>query len=137
MNDYDAAIAAENAADAALRAAAQDFASAVKANSMLVANWGDGEGGYALELVRDALISEGVFKPQERSSASIRRKEISAIVRKEVFERDAYRCVICGTHLALTIDHKMPVSRGGSNDINNLQTMCMPCNASKGAKVAA
>ena len=44
------------------------------------------------------------------------------------------RCVACGTHLELTIDHKHPVSRGGGNNIDNLQTMCMPCNNKKGAR---
>ncbi len=33
-----------------------------------------------------------------------------------------------------TIDHKTPLSRGGSNWPRNLQLLCQPCNGSKGTK---
>jgi 5-methylcytosine-specific restriction endonuclease McrA len=32
----------------------------------------------------------------------------------------------------MTQDHKHPKSRGGRNTIDNLQTMCQPCNSAKG-----
>lgn len=32
----------------------------------------------------------------------------------------------------MTVDHKIPRSRGGSNDISNLVLACVSCNASKG-----
>jgi 5-methylcytosine-specific restriction endonuclease McrA len=54
---------------------------------------------------------------------------------KEVFERDKYRCVKCGTHLELTIDHKIPRALGGTDDLDNLQTMCFTHNTSKGTRV--
>ena len=55
-------------------------------------------------------------------------------VRKYVFERDKYQCKCCGktnreTHL--TIDHIIPLARGGQNDISNLQTLCRTCNQRK------
>ena len=43
------------------------------------------------------------------------------------------RCVACGQIAELTVDHIIPVSMGGGNDINNIQPLCMSCNASKGA----
>ena len=55
-------------------------------------------------------------------------------VRKYVFERDYYQCQSCGkTQLEtqLTIDHIIPLARGGQNDISNLQTLCHPCNQQK------
>lgn len=51
--------------------------------------------------------------------------------RMKVFNRDSFRCVYCGSGENLTIDHATPQSRGGSDDINNLQTTCRACNASK------
>lgn len=46
-------------------------------------------------------------------------------------------CVKCGEKEyagnALTIDHKVPVSKGGTNNIDNLQPLCKRCNSSKGA----
>lgn len=130
------AIREERRADKALKAAADRFAQAIiKARAVGVANQYDGEGGYALEVVREALISAGVFNRPTRTATDSLRKPITANRRRAVFERDLYRCVCCGTHIELTIDHKHPVSLGGGNDIDNLQTMCMPCNAKKGVKV--
>jgi 5-methylcytosine-specific restriction endonuclease McrA len=34
----------------------------------------------------------------------------------------------------LEIDHIRPVSRGGTNDPDNLQVLCRDCNAGKGAQ---
>lgn len=37
--------------------------------------------------------------------------------------------------ILITKDHIQPVSKGGSNEMSNLQTMCSPCNNKKGNKV--
>lgn len=45
------------------------------------------------------------------------------------------RCNKCGIECKLTVDHIIPLSKGGSNYISNIQGLCMPCNASKHAKI--
>lgn len=62
------------------------------------------------------------------------RKSLSASKSLEVFARNDYRCVRCGSRSDLTVDHIIPVSRGGTNDDDNLQTLCRPCNSRKGAR---
>lgn len=45
------------------------------------------------------------------------------------------RCLSCGrSDVKLTADHVVPLSRGGSNDIGNIQPLCGSCNSRKNAK---
>lgn len=52
-------------------------------------------------------------------------------LRHEVYQRDSFECVYCGSEDDLTIDHKTPELRGGTHDIDNLQTACRSCNGAK------
>ncbi len=45
-----------------------------------------------------------------------------------------YRCVSCGGFKDLTCDHIHPESKGGPTTLDNLQTMCRPCNSKKGVR---
>lgn len=64
-----------------------------------------------------------------------RRKPLSGKKRLDVLERDDYRCQMCGAKVEdgvkLHIDHIIPVSKGGSNDMDNLQVLCHKCNLAK------
>lgn len=42
------------------------------------------------------------------------------------------RCKYCKNKENLTIDHKIPKVKGGSDDISNFQCLCKKCNGSKG-----
>ena len=66
-----------------------------------------------------------------------KRRLIDPHLRRAVFDRDGWVCLHCGTSAFLSIDHKYPVSRGGTDIFENLQTLCRSCNASKGDKVPA
>lgn len=48
--------------------------------------------------------------------------------------RDGPGCRQCGTMDEPQIDHRKPLSRGGSNDLRNLQILCGTCNRRKHAK---
>jgi 5-methylcytosine-specific restriction endonuclease McrA len=45
------------------------------------------------------------------------------------------RCLACGKEAKLTADHVVPVAKGGTSDISNIQGLCQPCNSSKGTKI--
>jgi len=48
-----------------------------------------------------------------------------------------YACGMCWKKepdIALTIDHKIPLSQGGTNSIDNIQPLCKSCNSKKGRK---
>jgi 5-methylcytosine-specific restriction endonuclease McrA len=53
-----------------------------------------------------------------------------------VWNRDAGRCVKCGSRRRLEFDHVIPVSLGGANTSRNLQLLCEVCNREKGAALA-
>lgn len=55
-------------------------------------------------------------------------------IRRSLSRRDGYRCVDChvsGKVQKLTIDHVVPVSKGGTNRLANLRFRCASCNARK------
>ncbi|MFZ4434739.1 MAG: HNH endonuclease, partial [Microthrixaceae bacterium] len=67
-----------------------------------------------------------------------RSRQIPESVRRAVHERDGGRCVRCGDGpptVELHVDHVYPWSKGGTNELSNLQLLCQRCNLSKGAKV--
>lgn len=63
------------------------------------------------------------------------RSPIPDEMRSAVYARDEYTCVTCGADDKLSLDHIHPRSKGGKDTFENLQTMCIPCNSRKGAKV--
>ncbi len=52
--------------------------------------------------------------------------------KKNVFYRDLFTCQYCATkHGRMTIDHVLPVSRGGKSTFENCVCSCKPCNNRK------
>ncbi len=68
-----------------------------------------------------------------------KRSNIALSLRFAVLQRDRFSCVACGRspaksrEVVLHVDHIRPVSKGGKNEIKNLQTLCFDCNIGKGA----
>jgi len=57
------------------------------------------------------------------------------LTRENVFRRDQFCCQYCGEKLnstTSTLDHVIPVSRGGRDTWENLVASCKKCNANKG-----
>ena len=57
-------------------------------------------------------------------------------VRPMIFKRDGKRCRHCGADgddVRFHIDHVIPIARGGTNEPDNLQVLCQPCNQRKWA----
>ncbi len=55
--------------------------------------------------------------------------------RREIFIRDNYTCQYCGARTReLTLDHVIPVHRGGKHTWENLISACPRCNHRKGGR---
>lgn len=52
-----------------------------------------------------------------------------------VLEQEHFCCHYCSEH-AGTIDHKIPIADGGSNQRENLVASCFDCNQAKGAIIS-
>lgn len=66
----------------------------------------------------------------------MKRRNISPKKRYAVFERDNFTCQYCGRsvtkdNIKLEVDHKIPYSKGGSDEMHNLITSCFDCNRGK------
>ena len=64
----------------------------------------------------------------------VRPNEYPAFTRFNLFLRDKFRCVYCGTNKELTFDHVVPRAHGGRTTWENVATACAPCNLRKGGR---
>ena len=70
---------------------------------------------------------KAVFRKAERTA--------SGAVQQQVWARDGFACLYCGRMMGntvLSVDHFVPLERGGDNLTTNLVTACLACNKAKG-----
>ena len=79
---------------------------------------------------------EGAAPPKLPAVSRTRRPYLSAVTKKAVAAAQKWRCAKCGKLLdgSFEIDHRVPLSRGGDNSIENLQALHrFPCHMAKSA----
>lgn len=89
--------------------------------------------------IRNA-VAEVKRASEKRNTEEYRRKaersRVTDKLRYQIMRRDGFRCQLCGASQAdgvkLHIDHIIPVSKGGTSDMENLRTLCERCNLGKG-----
>lgn len=75
-----------------------------------------------------------LIEKKNKSETQCKRIAFSAEVKNKVYRRYNGRCGICGSQVDsenFTIDHILPLSRGGKNELSNYQLACTKCNALK------
>ena len=51
--------------------------------------------------------------------------------RRAILRRDNGVCCLCNAELACEVDHRMPLWQGGTDDDDNLQSVCSGCHETK------
>lgn len=80
-------------------------------------------------------VKKGVYMYDPDYVNEVELWDFSPETKKKILERDNYRCVVCGRGkedgVDLVVDHIKPKDKGGTNDIDNGQTLCMEHNLMK------
>lgn len=70
-----------------------------------------------------------------RQAYRARKKRAGGAVTKAEWQQlcDFYgnQCLCCGSHESLSVDHVIPLSKGGAHSIENIQPLCGSCNSRK------
>ena len=72
--------------------------------------------------------------PVIKKSTTSKRKSLSASDRLDVYRKTEGHCYLCGDFVdfdLFEIEHKIPISKGGTNDLSNLFCSCHICNLIK------
>jgi hypothetical protein len=128
-----AARAHEKAAKAAGAKFDRRIKKAIEEAAPFMREWGDGNGGEMMRRIDEQMYASGAIRSRSRGDV-YQKAKISRTLAKAVFERDAYRCVMCSSHVDLCCDHIISERDGGPTTLENLQTLCRPCNSTKGKK---
>lgn len=78
------------------------------------------------------------IKSKPRSHVLKKRRAIPLNIRHDVLVNANYTCQYCGAKapkVKLEVDHIVPVSKGGTNHVTNLQCLCFDCNRGKSNKL--
>ena len=88
--------------------------------------------GYSYEhmdCINEETRRNHVVTPLERARKRFDKKRNRIF--KQLIERDGKYCAHCGRTDDLTVDHIIPISNNGDDELDNLQILCRACNSSK------
>lgn len=85
------------------------------------------------------LISKGQANPVNITKKTKRMNKSSRPIRKRLWDNGVRNCYVCGrkfkTFEKATLEHKIPLSKGGSNRMDNLTLSHKMCNLQKGNRL--
>jgi 5-methylcytosine-specific restriction endonuclease McrA len=90
-----------------------------------------------MESVKELVLMYGAPKPKKHKHERIRKRRGVPLVQQiiGILAKQEYRCALSGVPLipeSSTLDHKHPISLGGTDDIENLQWLHVDVNRAKG-----
>lgn len=85
-----------------------------------------------LDICDDIIDLLTKYKENFSDQIPSNKKYISKLKRSIIFKMQGNNCLCCGKLGDIGIDHIVPISHGGDNNIDNLQVLCRSCNSKKG-----
>lgn len=85
----------------------------------------------------DYLFSPASPEHQKREKAKARELRLSQWWKQELGKGICYHCELKFKPAELTMDHLIPIARGGKSTKNNCVPSCKDCNTKKGYKTRA
>ena len=80
-------------------------------------------------------VKKGVYRYDPDFVSDIELFDFPQKIKEDILKRDGYCCVVCGRGrkdgIELVVDHIRPKDKGGTNNIENGQTLCMEHNLLK------
>lgn len=80
-------------------------------------------------------VRKGVYRYDPDFIDDITPLDFPPNVKEEIFRRDGYKCVVCGRGqedgVEICADHRIPKDKGGTNTVDNGQTLCAEHNLLK------
>lgn len=80
-------------------------------------------------------VKKGVYKYDPEAIKKVELFDFPPEIKEQIFKRDKYRCVVCGRGpkdgVEICADHIRPKDKGGTNTLDNGQTLCMEHNLMK------
>jgi len=80
-------------------------------------------------------VKKGVYRYDHDYIKEKKLLDFPPKAKEAIFKRDNYRCLVCGRGredgVEICADHKIPLDLGGTNTLDNAQTLCMEHNLLK------
>lgn len=114
---------------------AQNFYTVEKAEHQINKTPGKCSGYYYIDT--DVTPIETVMKSETKKikkKSAVKRKRYSEEQRRTIYKKSGGCCQLCGRKVpfdGFTVDHIIPISEDGSNDLDNTQAACAVCNRFK------
>lgn len=90
------------------------------------------------EISREEMMAP--VRRSDRPGPGRGRSSLPVSLRWRVLVRDGQKCVVCGASRSegarLEVDHIVPVSRGGGDEMENLRALCRECNRGRGDRIS-
>ena len=103
----------------------------------LSANWKGGAATEKWRKKRNKRVYHCRRRTWEKNGGELTYKILQLVYEDNIKKHGTLTCYLCFSPIDFgkdTIDHKIPLSRGGTNQYNNLAISCRSCNCKKNAR---